>query len=253
MRIAALILSTLALAVSAGIAAAGEAQIAVAANFARPMEALIVRFEAETGHRVRASYGSTGKFYAQIKNGAPFEALLAADGRRPMLLADEGVAVPESRFTYAIGRLVLWSAKPDAVDDGAALLKAGGFARLAIANPKLAPYGEAAMQTLAHLDIGATVATKLVRGESISQTYQFVDSGNAQLGLVALSQVMVDGVISKGSGWIVPAEMHAPISQDAVVLKRGAENPVVSELFAYLQTEQARGLIRDFGYQNADD
>ncbi len=237
----------------AGLAAAGEAQIAVAANFTAPMKALIARFEEQTGHQVKASYGSTGKLYAQIKNGAPFEALLAADQRRPLLLAEEGVAVPDSRFTYAVGALVLWSAEAGAVADGPALLEAGDFARLSIANPKLAPYGEAAMQTLERLGVAEAVAPKLVRGENIAQTYQFVDTGNAEVGFIALSQVMVDGAIGKGSGWVVPAEMHAPISQDAVVLERGADNPVVAELFAFLKTAPSRALIQDYGYQSVDD
>jgi molybdate transport system substrate-binding protein len=246
------LIAALILTAGAGLAAAGQAQIAVAANFTAPMKALIADFEAETGHRVKASYGSTGKLYAQIKNGAPFEALLAADQHRPQLLVDEGVGLAESRFTYAIGALVLWSAEPGAVTDGPAVLKAGEFDRLSIANPKLAPYGEAAMQTLTKLGVAEAVAPKLVRGENIAQTYQFVDTGNAKLGFVALSQVMVDGEIGKGSGWIVPEDMHDPISQDAVVLQRGADNPAVAALFAFLKTDPARRLIRDFGYQSAE-
>jgi molybdate transport system substrate-binding protein len=244
-----------ALILSAGsvLAAAGEARIAVAANFSAPMKAIIDKFESETGHRVKASYGSTGKLYAQIKNGAPFEALLAADQTRPMLLADEGVAVPGSGITYAVGSLVLWSADADAVDDGPVVLKAGTFAKLAVANPKLAPYGEAAVQTLEYLGVRDAVEPKIVMGENIAQTYQFIDTGNAELGFVALSQVMVDGAIGKGSGWIVPEEMHEPIRQNAVVLESGAGNPALVELFDFLKGEEARALIRGFGYGIADE
>ena len=253
MRIAIRLLTVIALFAGATLAGAKEAQIAVAANFAAPMKAIIGMFEAETGHSVKASYGSTGKLYAQIKNGAPFEALLAADQARPLLLAEEGMAVPDSRFTYAVGSLVLWSADADAIDDGPALLKAGGFKRLAIANPKLAPYGAASLQTLERLSVKEAIEPKIVMGENIAQTYQFVDSGNAELGFVALSQVMVDGAINRGAGWIVPEHMHDPISQDGVVLKRGAGNPAISELFAFLRGEKARAVIHDFGYGTVDE
>ncbi len=231
-----------------GSAAAGEAQIAVAANFAAPMKAIIDLFEADTGHTVKASYGSTGKLYAQITNGAPFEALLAADQRRPELLEEAGLAVAGSRFTYAIGALVLWSAQADTVQDGPALLASGAFNKLSIANPKLAPYGEASMQTLEALDLTVAIAPKLVMGENIAQTYQFVDTGNADIGFVALSQVMAGGEITKGSGWIVPGDLHEPIRQDAVILTRGKDDPAVTALFDYLRGDQAQGVIRSFGY-----
>jgi molybdate transport system substrate-binding protein len=228
---------------------AEEAQIAVAANFTAPMKAIIEVFEEDTGHKVQASYGSTGKLYAQIKNGAPFEALLAADQERPERLEEEGVGLPGSRFTYAIGTLVLWSADADKVEDGAALLKSGDFNKLSIANPKLAPYGVASIETLEALGLKAAIEPKLVMGENIAQTYQFVDTRNADIGFVALSQVMQDGEIVKGSGWIVPSEMHAPIRQDAVILESGKDNPAVTELFAYLKGEKAQAVIRDFGYE----
>lgn len=234
---------------AAGSAYAGQAQIAVAANFAAPMKAIIQLFEADTDHGVRASYGSTGKLYAQIKNGAPFEALLAADQARPELLEQEGTGVAGSRFTYAIGKLVLWSAKPDAVGDGAALLEGGDFEKIAIANPRLAPYGEASMQTMAALGVKQAMEPKLVMGENIAQTYQFADTGNAAFGFVALSQVMKDGEIAKGSGWVVPGDLHDPISQDAVILSRGAENPAVAALFDYLKSDKAKAVIQDFGYE----
>jgi molybdate transport system substrate-binding protein len=231
-----------------GNAAAEEAQIAVAANFTAPMKAIIDLFEADTEHTVKASYGSTGKLYAQIKNGAPFEALLAADQRRPILLEEEGAAVDGSRFTYAIGSLVLWSADADQVQDGPALLDSGDFNKLSIANPKLAPYGEASIETLEALDLKAVIEPKLVMGENIAQTYQFVDTGNADIGFVALSQVMEGGEITRGSGWIVPADLHEPIRQDAVILERGAGDPAVTALFEYLKGDKAQRVIRSFGY-----
>ncbi|HBG95639.1 MAG TPA: molybdate ABC transporter substrate-binding protein [Chromatiaceae bacterium] len=237
------------LAATITVAAAGEAQIAVAANFSAPMKQIISAFEQQTGHLVRASYGSTGKLYAQIKNGAPFEALLAADRKRPMRLEQEGLVVPGTRFTYAIGTLLLWSAEPGLVEDGPALLKSGDFNRFAIANPKLAPYGEASIETLEALGLKETLQPKFVMGENIAQTYQFVDTGNARIGFVALAQVMRDGVIAEGSGWIVPSELHLPIRQDAVILTSGADNPVITELFAYLAGDEGQTIIRDFGYQ----
>jgi len=240
---------TLAFGGAAVIAQADEAQIAVAANFTAPMKEIIAAFEEETGHEVKASYGSTGKLYAQIKNGAPFEALLAADQKRPELLEEEGVGVASSRFTYAIGSLVLWSADAEAVDDGPAVLEANGFNKLSIANPKLAPYGEAAMETLDALGLKEAVEPKLVMGENIAQAFQFVDTGNADLGFVALSQVMQGGQITKGSGWVVPGDMHAPIRQDAVLLKRGADNPAVNALMTYLKGDKAHAIIHSFGYE----
>jgi molybdate transport system substrate-binding protein len=213
------------------------------------MKEIIEVFETDSGHTVRASYGSTGKLYAQIKNGAPFEALLAADRRRPMLLEEQDVAVPGSRFTYAIGTLVLWSADADFVDAEGDVLKRGDFRKLSIANPKLAPYGEAAVETLEALGLKAQMEPKLVMGENIAQTYQFVDTGNAEIGFVALSQVMQGGDITKGSGWVVPGEMHGPIRQDAVILKGGADNPAVRGLFDYLKSDKAREIIRAYGYE----
>lgn len=239
---------TLGVFLSSSIASAGGTTIAVAANFTAPMKAIIARFEQATGHRVRVSYGATGKFYAQIRNGAPFEALLAADQRRPALLDSEGVGVPGSRFTYATGTLVLWSAQPERVGEGPELLEAGAFNKLSLANPKLAPYGEAAIQTLEALGLRDQLEPKFVMGENIAQTFQFVDTGNADLGFVALSQVMRDGKIHKGSGWIVPAELHEPIRQDAVVLKKGAHNAALQALMAYLQSDATRALIQSYGY-----
>jgi molybdate transport system substrate-binding protein len=234
---------------TAASVSAEEAQIAVAANFSAPMKQIISDFERTTGHQIRASYGSTGKLYAQIQNGAPFEALLAADQKRPRLLEDDGVGVSGSRFTYAIGTLVLWSADPNFVDDEGRVLNTTEFEKLSIANPKLAPYGEASIETLKALGLQEAIEPKLVMGENIAQAYQFVDTGNAKLGFVALSQVMVDGKITKGSGWIVPGDMHAPIRQDGVILAKGRDNAAVIDLFAYLKGDQARAVIQAFGYQ----
>jgi molybdate transport system substrate-binding protein len=234
---------------TAASVSAEEAQIAVAANFSAPMKQIISDFERTTGHQIRASYGSTGKLYAQIQNGAPFEALLAADQKRPRLLEDDGVGVSGSRFTYAIGTLVLWSADPNFVDDEGRVLNTTEFEKLSIANPKLAPYGEASIETLKALSLKEAIEPKLVMGENIAQAYQFVDTGNAKLGFVALSQVMVDGKITKGSGWIVPGDMHAPIRQDGVILAKGKDNAAASDLFAYLKGDQARAVIQAFGYQ----
>jgi molybdate transport system substrate-binding protein len=232
----------------ASVASADTVLVAVAANFMAPMNQIATAFERKTGHEVSASFGSTGKLYAQIENGAPFEALLAADEATPKRLVKESIAVPGSRFTYAAGTLALWSAKPDLVDDEGRVLKSGDFAKLAIANPKLAPYGAAAVATMTALGVKNTLEPKFVVGENIAQTFQFVDSGNADLGFVALSQVMKKGEITKGSSWIVPAELHAPIRQDAVVLLKGKERPGVAALMEFLKGDEARAIIRSFGY-----
>ncbi|WP_058556181.1 molybdate ABC transporter substrate-binding protein [Thiohalocapsa sp. ML1] len=241
--------AVLAVALAAGNAAAEEATIAVAANFTAPMKIIAEMFAEDTEHTVVTSFGATGKFYAQIKNGAPFEALLAADEKTPKKLADEGAGVADSRFTYAIGTLVLWSAKPDLVEDGKALLASGDFNKLSIANPKLAPYGVAAVQTMEAMGLKDALEPKLVMGENIAQTFQFVDTGNADLGFVALSQVMQNGEITKGSGWVVPADMHAPIRQDAIMLEPGKDNPAVAAFLEYLKSERALEVIHAFGYE----
>jgi molybdate transport system substrate-binding protein len=223
-------------------------QVAVASNFAAPMARIGEAFAAATGHTLKLSSGATGKFYAQIVAGAPFEVLLAADNTTPRKLVDEGHAVPGSSFTYATGRLVLWSATPGFVDDQGAVLASGRFAHLAIANPKVAPYGAAAMQVLGARGLAEPLAAKLVTGESIAQAFQFVSTGNAELGFVALSQVQVPGKPAAGSRWLVPAALHAPILQDAVLLKPGVGNPAAAALLAYLKSPPALELIRAFGY-----
>lgn len=231
-----------------GVAAAAEVSVAVAANFTAPMQKIAAMFEQDTGHKAVLSFGATGKFYAQIANGAPFQVLLSADDETPTRLVREGRGVSGSQFTYAIGQLVLWSATPGYVDAQGAVLKTGDFKHLAVANPKLAPYGAAAMQTLEKLGLVAQVQPRFVTGENIGQTYQFVATGNAQLGFVALSQVMVDGKIEKGSAWQVPASMHDPIRQDAVLLEPGKTNGAAQALLQYLQTDKARAVIRSYGY-----
>lgn len=236
------------LSLAGGLARAAEVQVAVAANFAAPMQAIAAGFEQATGDKVSVSLGSTGKFYAQIKNGAPYDIMLSADAETPAKLEREGLAVPGSRFTYAIGKLVLWSPRPGYVDESGAVLKKGGFRHLAVANPKLAPYGEAAMETLAKLGVLNRVKPKLVQGENIAQTYQFVASGNAELGFVALSQVYAAGKIKSGSAWIVPAALYSPIRQDAVLLDKGKGNPAAAALLDFLKGPQARAVIRDYGY-----
>lgn len=229
-------------------AVAEEVQVAVAANFTAPMQVIAADFEKDTGHKALLAFGATGKFYAQIKNGAPFDVLLAADDETPARLEKENAAIAGSRFTYAIGTLVLWSAKPGYVDGQGEVLRKGDFAHLAIANPKLAPYGQAATEVMAALKVSETLAPKLVQGENIAQTFQFVSTGNAELGFVALSQVMKDGKVSEGSAWIVPANLHQSIRQDAVLLTPGRDNPAAAALLRYLQGEKARTVIHSFGY-----
>jgi molybdate transport system substrate-binding protein len=229
-------------------ARAGEVTIAVAANFAAPMKQIAAAFERDSGHRAKLSFGGTGKLYAQIRNGAPFDVFLAADDTTPARLESEGGTVAGSRFTYAIGRLVLWSGNEKLVDAGGEILKHGAFANIALANPKLAPYGTAALETLTALKLADALQPKFVMGENIGQTHQFVASGNAALGFVALSQVMKEGKLAGGSAWIVPPDLYSPIRQDAVILARGRGNPAATALMQYLRSDKARIVIRSFGY-----
>lgn len=233
----------------AATAHAGEVQVAVAANFAGPMDLLAARFERDTGHKAVLATGATGKFYAQIRNGAPFEVLLAADAATPARLEAEGLVVAGSRFTYATGRLALWSAREGLVDAGGKVLASGAYRHLALANPKSAPYGAAAVATLRKLGLYDSVRARIVQGENIAQAWQFASTGNAELAFVAQAQVWRDGRFTAGSGWIVPDTMHAPIRQDAALLARGAANPAARALLDYLRTDQARALIRGFGYE----
>lgn len=244
------LISTLLVALVATVsnAQADEISVAVAANFTAPMKQIAEVFEKETGHKIQAAFGATGKFYAQIKNGAPFDVLLAADDETPTKLVKENVAVAGSQFTYAMGKLVLWSAKPAIVDQAGEVLKKGGFDHIAFANPKLAPYGAAAVETLKSMGVYDTLQPKVVTGESIAQTYQFVSSGNALLGFVALSQVLKDGKI-EGSAWVVPAKLYSPIRQDAVILEKGKGKPAAEALMKFLKADKAKAIIQSYGYE----
>lgn len=227
---------------------AASATIAVAANFAEPMRALAAVLEKNTGHRLELSVGATGRLYAQIRNGAPFDAFLAADTRAPAQLEADGLAVSGSRFTYATGQLVLWSAQPGLVDAQGAVLQTNQFRKLAIANPKTAPYGAAALEVMAQLGLSDTLTPRLVQGESIGQAHNFAFTGNAELGFVALSQVLAGGELKSGSMWRVPPALYTPIRQDAVLLQRGAHNAAARALMALLRSPQGQAVIRSFGY-----
>lgn len=227
---------------------AGEVSVAVASNFTAPMKIIAQAFERETGHKAILSFGATGQFYAQIKNGAPFAVLLAADDETPARLEREGVAVPGTRFTYATGKVVLWSRKADLVDAKGDILKTGKFDKLALANPKLAPYGAAAMQVLETMNLTKQLGPKLVEASNIGQTFQFVSSGNAALGFVALSQVFENGKLKEGSGWVVPSNLYSPIKQDAVLLTSGKANVAAQALLQYLRSDKAKAIIVSFGY-----
>ena len=231
------------------LAQADEVQVAVAANFTGPMQVIAPLFERDTGHKAIPSFGATGKFYAQVANGAPFEVLLAADDETPARMVREGHAVAGTPFTYAIGTLVLWSAKADFVDDKGEILKKGGFRHLAIANPKTAPYGAAALQAMGRLGVADNLKPLFVQGENIAQTQQFVATGAAELGFIAYSQVIKNGRIGSGSGWIVPAKLYDPIRQDAVILARGRDKPAALALLNYLKGDKAKAIIRSFGYE----
>lgn len=241
-------LTGLFLALMANGACAAEVQVAVASNFIAPMQKIAAGFEQATGHRAKLAFGATGKFYAQIRHGAPFDVLLAADDETPARLEREGAVLAGSRFTYSIGRLALWSSQVGYVDDKGVILRRGGFRHLAIANPKLAPYGKAAVETLDRLGLRAALQPRFVQGENIAQTFQFVSTGNAELGFVALSQVVEGGKLRRGSAWIVPSGLHAPIRQDAVILVRGKDNPATRALMKYLKQDQARAIIKAYGY-----
>ena len=230
----------------AGAALAGETKVAVAANFTEPAKAIAARFKARTGHDVVLSFGSSGQFYAQIANGAPYEVFLSADVERPQKAEAEGLAVAGSRFTYATGRLVLFSRTPGLVDGGGAVLASDRFDKLAIADPKAAPYGQAAIETLTRLRRYDAVRPKIVMGASITQAFQFAQTGAAELGFVALSQVVND---KGGSRWIVPAANHRPIEQQAVLLKTGVNNDAAKAFLTFLKSAEAKAIIRRYGYE----
>jgi len=221
-------------------------KVAVASNFAATMTVLAKHFEKKTGNQVKLIFGSTGKHYAQIRNGAPFDAFFAADVRRPVLLEEEGITVPKSRFTYAIGKLVLWSPKENVVDSSGKVLKQGRFRHLAIANPTIAPYGRAAREVLQSLGLWESMKGKIVRGENISQSYQFVNSGNAELGFVAYSQLKFPNQRMNGSYWKVPQALYTPIEQQAVLIK---DSEAGRSFLSYIQSKEALMIIKDRGYE----
>ncbi|CAI8720413.1 molybdate ABC transporter substrate-binding protein [Pseudomonas sp. IT-P4] len=248
-RFAPTCLASLLAAFAFGSAQADEVQVAVASNFTAPIQAITADFEKDTGHKLVASFGATGQFYTQIKNGAPFEVFLSADDSTPKKLEAEGDSVKGSRFTYAVGTLALWSAKEGYVDAKGDVLKKNAYQHLSIANPKAAPYGLAATQVLAKEGLTDKVKDKIVEGQNISQAYQFISTGNAELGFVALSQIYKDGKISSGSAWIVPASLHDPIKQDAVILNKGKDNPAAKALVDYLKGPKAAAVIKSYGYE----
>lgn len=228
------------------LAQAAEVQVAVAANFTEPAREISRRFERRTGHTARLSFGSSGQFLTQIANGAPFEVFLSADAERPQKAEANGLAVRGSRFTYATGRLVLWSRDPRRVDPSGQVLARGRFEKLAIADPKVAPYGLAAMETLQKLGLYERVRPRIVQGASITQALQFTRTGAAEMGFLALSQVVAE---KGGSRWLVPAGLHTPIDQQAVLLKTGARNPAAQAFIAFLRTPEAKSIVRKYGYE----
>ncbi|MCP4697475.1 MAG: molybdate ABC transporter substrate-binding protein [Gammaproteobacteria bacterium] len=228
-----------------GRSIAEKIRVAVASNFMDAITSIVKRYETNTGHKVMLIFGSTGRHYAQIKNGAPFDAFFAADARRPELLEKEGTALPGSRFTYAVGKVVLWSSKMGYVDPKGSVLERGEFRHLAIANPKLAPYGKAAREVLQTLGLWERLSRRLVRGENIGQTFQFVHSGNAELGFVACSQAKCSNQPVKGSFWKVPQALYTPIEQQAVLLK---DNEAARAFLSFMRSEEALKIIHDYGY-----
>ena len=244
-RLLAVILAGAALALGAAPAVAAQTQVAVAANFTEPAKQIAAAFKAATGHEAVLSFGASGQFYTQIANGAPYEVLLSADAERPVKAEAEGLAVRGTRFTYAVGRLVLFSKTPGLADDRGAVLASDRFAKLAIADPAAAPYGEAAIQTLKALKLYDRLQPRIVQGASIGQAYQFVQTGAAELGFVALSQVIGE---PGGSRWLVPAADYAPIEQQAVLLKTGEKNPAATAFLAFLKGPAALAIIKSYGY-----
>ena len=227
---------------------AEQALVAVAANFSAPMQQIALAFQKDTGHQLKLSFGATGGIYAQIKNGGPFDVFLSADQLTPQKIEAEGLGVPQTRFTYATGQLVLWSKQDGLVDDKGQVLRSKNIQRIALANPKLAPYGAAALEAMTQLGLLDELKPKLVQGDNIAQTYQFVSTQNAQLGFVALSQVFADGKITSGSSWVLPSSLYKPILQDAILLKNGKDNSAAKALMLYMKGDKAKEMIKRFGY-----
>jgi len=228
---------------------AEEVRVAVAANFKATLNEIVTNFEQDTGNTILISAGSSGKFYAQIKHGAPFDVFFSADVTRPQLIEEDGLALPGSRFTYAVGRLALWSPDPHMLkDDGPTVLSDGRFEHLAIANPKTAPYGTAAQQTLVALELWNHVKDRIVQGENIGQTFHFVFSKNAQLGFVARSQVLDPKINGAGSRWDVPEDFYEPLRQQAVLLTHGQQNEAAKAFLDYIKGQEARTILERFGY-----
>ena len=228
---------------------AAEISAAVAANFAAPMERIAALFHKESGHTVKISLAASGKLYAQIKGGAPFDVFLSADEEMPKRLLQEGLAVGGSRFIYATGRLVLWSVQPGLVDEKGAVLNSGNFDRLAYANPSFSPYGIATRETLTKLTMWNAIQEKLDKGDDVTQTYQLAATEKVDLAFIALSQVMRDGKVTEGSAWLVPPEMHSPIRQSAVLLSGAKDQAAARALLDFLKGEKARAVMRGFGYE----
>ncbi|EJF91577.1 molybdate ABC transporter substrate-binding protein [Bartonella tamiae] len=222
-----------------------DAVIAVASNFTEPAKEIAKKFEESTGYKTILSFGATGSIYQQIKNGAPYDVFLAADNHRPSLLIAEGFAVKESQLTYAIGTLVLWSASKDLIK-GEQSLSAENINHIAFCNPDAAPYGQAALETMKALNLYTKVQTKLVEGHNISQAFQFVKTGNAEIGFVALSQIIHE---KKGSFWIVPQKYYHPIEQDGVLLQHGKDNKAAKAFMIFLNGSEASQILADYGYR----
>lgn len=231
------------------LTSATEIRVAVAANFTQTLKEIATVFEKDTGHKIALTPGSTGKLYAQISQGAPFDVLLSADDETPEKLVNEGKAITGTQFTYAVGRLALWSPKTDLVDEGGQVLKTDKFRFVAIANARVAPYGRAAVQVMQKLGVLNAIEPRVVQGESITQTFQFVSTGNAQLGFVALSQVMENGKLKSGSAWIVPEKMHEALKQDAVLLNPAKDFVAAMTFLNFLKSDKAKKIIAAHGYQ----
>ena len=237
---------------SAGIVRAETATIAIASNFGEVARHLVDEFESISGHDLTLVMGASGRFYAQISNGAPFDAFLSADSDKPAELIESGLALSDSVFTYAIGRLALWSNDETLVKDNASALSISGSHKIAYANPRLAPYGKAALEVIKALSLFNVLEGKLVQGENIAQTYQFVFTGNADLGFVALSQILQGGTLGSGSAWVIPKSLHSPIRQNAVLLARARDNLAANEFMRFLKMPASRSIIRSYGYETGD-